>query len=152
MDPYKYKNYIGDVSLHYGGIFIDPSTWHDGYADCLRVTDLDSGCGFDGAVLVEKITVYGLDDKKMIDTARGCCGTEYLRGDGNNRKLQVIYDMAEYGYCDPDEDYRRPSTFIIQCDPEYPMTYDGWTADVRLAADDNLLAYLEREGWLRDYE
>lgn len=66
--------YSGDCNPEYGGAWFDLSTWTWGYVDCVRVTDLDSGCGFRGAVMIEKITVYGMDDRDRIKEAVRACG------------------------------------------------------------------------------
>ena len=43
--------YSGDVNAYYGGIWIR----HCGdYCDAVEITDLDGGCGFAGAVLIER--------------------------------------------------------------------------------------------------
>ena len=66
--------YTGDVNLEYGGTFyqIDPQEWEWGYCTAVRVTDIDSAIGFDGAVMVEHITV--LTDKAKWADALDCCG------------------------------------------------------------------------------
>lgn len=66
--------YQGDVSLEYGGTFIDLSTFADGYCDAVVVTDIDSGCGFRGASMIEHVVICGTDDSKRIREAIDSCG------------------------------------------------------------------------------
>jgi hypothetical protein len=49
--------FSGDVNLEHGGEFIDLSTWAYGYCSAVRITDLDSACGFTGAVMIEHLVI-----------------------------------------------------------------------------------------------
>src|SRR5262245_401697 len=64
----------GDVNLEYGGTFIDLDTFADGYCDAVVVTDLDSACGFTGAMLIEHVVINGTTDAKRISEAVRSCG------------------------------------------------------------------------------
>lgn len=156
-----YKHYIGDINLKYGGFFADLDNWCWVYADVLRVTDLDSGCGFRGAVMVERLTALGWDSKYKVKQALSYYGYDKIPSainDANSRKMLIIDAMLSYGYYDPNEawdNYRRGYTLIIQTDSDEdyaPMEYDGWRADVRLEENQDLLEYLESEGYLQDFE
>ena len=133
------------MNLEYGGAFIDLSTWDDGYCSAVRVTDLDSGCGFTGAVMIEHIVINGTDDKERIRHAMHSCG---YGSDYNHRpdsvspeehKLNVRHAIADalmsYGYFDPDDSwdgYQSHHTEILQLEEDGPMKFDGWRADKRL--------------------
>lgn len=150
--------YSGDINLDYGGIFIDLDTFMDGYCTAVRVTDLDSGCGFAGAVMIEHIVINGTTDGKCIAESLRFCGPdiddtilttlEALPHDPLS--LGMLYDhlqdknytipeiqhllaesLASYGHYDPDDSwdsYRE----IVQCEPDGPMTFYGWQVDKRL--------------------
>jgi hypothetical protein len=128
--------YTGDVSLEYGGAFIDLSTFDDGYCSAVRVTDLDSGCGFTGAVLIEHIVVNGTDDDKRISEALKCCGYYGIdKLDDDTRKRVIAESLMQYGFTDPDDcwdGYRSHHSETLQLDPDGPMQFDGWKADKRL--------------------
>lgn len=150
--------FTGDVSLQYGGLFVsnDDYEWANGYCHAVRVTDLDGGCGFTGAVLVEKVVVNGVDcRKRKREAIRSGVGMEqvgkicWCNGRVNREvyRLLVADALASYGYTDPDEDYVTPYSVVIQ---EYPegegaMTFDGWKADYRLPEGEDLRQHVEAE-------
>ncbi len=150
----------GDVNLEYGGSFIDLSTWQDGYCAAVRVTDLGSGCGFAGAVLIEHVTILGVDDperiRKALVACGGCSGRKRPeRTTPNEWKQCVRHEIADallfYGYSDPDDgwdSYRSHHTEVVQCENDGPMKFDGWKADKRLRGND--LAGYVRAAHLRD--
>jgi hypothetical protein len=148
-----YRYYVGDVNLEYGGFFVNLDNWRYCYADVLRVTDLDSGCGFTGAVLVERLTVFGWDDREKVKNALRCCGWDRIPGTAaESRKLALVDALLSYGYYDPDS-YSPRLVIQTDSDADYaPMTFDGWTAEVRLSEAEDLLEYLESEGLLSDFE
>ena len=146
--------YTGDVSLEYGGTFIDLSTWSDGYCSAVRVTDLDSGCGFTGAVLIEHVTINGTDDPERIRKAIKCIGGLSARnwhaiGNRDTIKQNLRFAIADallsYGHYDPNDswnNYRSHYSETVQLEPDGPMEFDGWKADKRLHGSD-LRAYVE---------
>jgi len=154
MDVYKeYKNYSGDVNLEYGGLFVNLDDWKYEYSNCLRVTDLDSGCGFDGAVMVEHITVFGWDDKTQVENAKACYGWDKIPGNtSDSRKLAIIESMQAYGYYDTVNDFMGEHRWIIQTDSDYAMEFDGWKADHLLPDNLSLLEFIEQQGWLSEFE
>src|SRR5215813_10748031 len=85
--------YMGDANIVYGGAYLNlKDDYENGYVSAVRVTDLDSGYGFDGAILIEKITILGIDDQSRIKSAMDCNGLTWddLRGiDENSRKLAI---------------------------------------------------------------
>ena len=144
-------DYIGDVNLEYGGLFINLDDWQYGYANCLQITDLDSGCGFTGAVMVSPITV--IIEPDQIIAANKCCGGVFGR-DSKSRKMSVVYNLASYGAYDPGNNPYEPANAIIQCDPnrEYaPMEFDGWVADVGLTDKQDLYTFLLDNGFLSEF-
>jgi hypothetical protein len=126
--------YSGDVNLVYGGLFLklNLDDWNNGYLDAVRVDDLASGCGFDGAVLVERITVLrrnGKDGKRALD----CCGQLHRAKEWTKRtRAQLIAWFAEclvaYGHYDPADDYDGNS-FTFQLERDQPTKFDGWQAE-----------------------
>ncbi len=141
-------NYQGDASLEYGGSYIDLSTWDDGYCDAVQVTDLDSGCGFTGAVMVEHKVICGIGDKRRMDEALRSCGCLPCRGWGKEAIRHMIAEsLLSYGHCDPDDswdNYVSHHTEVLQLEADGPMVFDGWKADKRLHNTD-LKAYVESQ-------
>lgn len=130
-------SYNGDGNLKYGGTFIDLSSFMDGYCNAVRVTDLDSACGFRGAVLIEHVVINGTTDKERIKKALWSCGPSFA--DGNWTREDVRHAIADalcsYGHCDPDDfwdNLRSHHTEVVQCEPDGPMMFDGWKADKRI--------------------
>jgi hypothetical protein len=149
-----FENYTGDINLEYGGLFVDLSTFSDGYAEVLQVTDLDSGCGFDGAVMVERLTaLFGRGFSKQVKAALRTYGDFFPAGvTGKARKSWIVESCVAYGLYDPVEDYTGPHRWVIQCDPDGPKSFDGWTADIVLDEDQDLFGYLLDKGFLSEFE
>ena len=128
--------YNGDVNLEYGGSFIDLSTWEHGYCSAVRVTDLDSGCGFTGAVMIEHIVINGTTEPTRIRQALRCCGPDSFRGFSKEAARHAIAEsLMSYGYSDPDDSWDNYQSFhreVLQLEPDGPMSFDGWKADKRL--------------------
>ncbi len=133
----------GDVNLEYGGSFIDLSTWHWGYCSAVRVTDLDSGCGFTGAVMIEHVVINGTDDSKRIRQAMDSYGSYYGNRHSSidptrhkeNLRLVIAESLMSYGYSDQDDGwdgYGSHHTEILQLESDGPMVFDGWKADKRI--------------------
>ena len=129
-------DYCGDVNLCYGGVFVKLDGWDYGYCSAVRVTDLDSGCGFQGAVLIEHVTANGTDNPERIRKALRSCGPDSFRGMTKDQSRRFIAEaLISYGYCDPDDSwdgYRSHHTEVVQCEVDGPMEFDGWKADKRL--------------------
>jgi hypothetical protein len=150
-----FKHYIGDVNLEYGGLFINLDDWKYGYAEGLRVVDLDSACGFDGAVMVERITI-NKTKKADIICALKCVGQSPKDLGKIKKEYRVeclIYALETYGLgVDIESDpYHGDQRWIIQTDPQGPMQYDGWKADVKLHGG-RLIDYLYRKLYFQDFE
>lgn len=137
--------YTGDVNLEYGGAFIDLTTWGDGYCSAVRVTDLDSGCGFRGAVLIEHVVILGTTEPERLRRAMRSCGCSARGMDKRSARLMLAEALMCYGHVDPDDGwdgYRSHHTEVVQLEPDGPMVYDGWKADKRLRGGD-LRGYVE---------
>ena len=93
--------FIGDVNLEYGGTFYDLSEWDNGYVNCVRVTDLDSACGFTGAVLIEKVVAIVNPD--YFDESLSCCGWTLADVDleTESGRLMMAEALVGYGHYDP---------------------------------------------------
>ncbi len=137
--------YSGDANLEYGGTFIDLSDWRWGYASFVKVTDLASACGFEGAILIEHGTTCGLDDAERVRRAVKSCGCS-ARGfnvglkNGAKAKQAIRHMIADamisYGHCDYDRQE------VVQLLDDGPMVYDGWAVDKRLHNCD-LMGYVK---------
>lgn len=136
-------HYVGDINIEYGGTYFDLSEWENGYVDALRVTDLDSGCGFEGAVLIEKIVIL-VDNDKANQQACECCG--WIKTDidtsTENGKLQLADAVMSYGRFDPANEYYEPQNEVVQTQSDGPMEFDGWKATKRVLSE-NLKGYIE---------
>ncbi len=138
--------FIGDVSLEYGGTFynMDPNNLKYGYCFAVRVTDLASGCGYYGAVLVERITICGLDDKNRISSALECCGwlDESSDIEFSRAILYAADSLMNYGFYDPENnaDYS-PAMETLQLESDGADHFDGWTAD-RYQTNGDLRGYI----------
>ena len=144
----KEYTYAGDGDLAAGGIFIDLSTYTDGYCDAVKVTDLDSGCGFTGGILIEHLVII-TDNKDQTLKALGCCDQtpkDIMQISGyKNKRMAITECLANYGYYDNNDawnGYATPSTEILQGNSDGEMEYDGWKADKRVL-DNNLAGYVK---------
>lgn len=136
-------HYSGDVNPEYGGIWINLDNWEYGYAEAVKVTDLDSGAGFTGAVEVEHIVIHGMDDRERTKSALRYYGIENFRGFTKEMsRLAIAEALASYGDYEQDRDGGSPFQEVLQLEPDGPMVYDGWKADKRLR-DPDLKAYVE---------
>lgn len=120
--------YIGDVNIEYGGTWYDMSTFNRGYVDAVRVTDLDSATGFDGAIMVEDVTVSGTLDKKRVKEALATCGMDvhsdaWHKMSTEGKRVMIADSLLWYGYCDTE-----PAQ-VLQPDRTQPDKFDGWQAE-----------------------
>lgn len=157
--------YNGDVSLESGGVFIDISTWDWEYAEAVRVEDLGSAIGFDGAVLIEHVTINCLKDAEKIRAAVAGCGDyrwclEREQADGkrgrsgdpartkNALRLMIAEALLQYGHYDPDDRTYGPDnvpaseTIQTDSDTNAPMDFDGWRASKRLQPWEDIFTYV----------
>lgn len=135
--------YVGDINIEYGGTFFNLSDdWKNGYVSAVRVTDLDSSCGFDGAVLIEKITIL-LDSEEQNAQACSSCGFDYkgLNLWDQNDRLRLADSLMWYGRFDPANEYCEPQYEVVQTQSDGPMSFDGWKATKRVLSD-NLEGYV----------
>jgi len=128
--------YIGDINLEYGGIYIDISDWKDGYANAVEICDLDSGCGFTGAVYIRALTLLKPKTPEMLKSVLSCVGEE----NENPSPLDLAYASFSYGYYDADE---YPPTETIQLESDGDMDFDGWKANFKADEKFNLRDYVE---------
>lgn len=139
--------YHGDENVEYGGLFVkcDYSDFKYGYLECIRVTDLDSACGFTNAVLIEAITV--VKDRKRLRKAVESCGItpaqsrQAYRTGGRKAYMMLCADaLASYGHYDPSQQPAyvwgdRPHIEIILTKPG-KMKFEGWKASKVVQAKD----------------
>ena len=149
--------YMGDVNLEYGGLFVKLPEDGDDWIEVCEVVDLDSATGADGLVLIERKTVYGIFDKDKIESTLQCCGETVKSFRGMSKTaimIELAYTFNSYGYVDQDDgwaNYRMPSYLCI-VGQDYggnKQSWDGWKVDreetVRLHKQYNgeLKAYVE---------
>jgi len=146
MTSTRHWVYSGDGNLEYGGLFVDLSTFDEGYCNAVRVTDLNSACGFRGAVLIEHVVIHGTKDAQRIRQALRCCGMSRFRGMSKEAMRHAIADaLCSYGYCDPDDSWDNYASYhseVVQMEANGPMRFDGWRADKRLRGT-TLEAYVQ---------
>ena len=141
-------HYNGDINVEYGGSWVNLDNWEHDYCECVRVTDLDSGCGATGMVMIEHVVIL-LNKDKWID-ALNCCGLsvgELLAMDSDSRKLCLADCLLSYGFYDPDESwngYSRHWCEVIQTEQNEPLNQEGFKATKRVYCD-NLRGYIESE-------
>src|SRR5437899_5917099 len=118
----KYQ-YIGDANIKYGGTFFDLSEWENGYVDAVRVIDLNNNCGFDGAILIERITI--IINPKYFDESAKSCGFKVADVDLNteNGRLQMADAIMSYGHYDPANEYYQPENEVIQTQEDGTMSF-----------------------------
>lgn len=121
--------YCGDGSAEHGGIWVK----HEGdYASFVEITDLDSACGFTGAVMIEKGStgLYGQglrDNIKRIKQALDCYGVSVADLGVMKREERhacIWRALAAYGIKDIEEH----ETEILQLEPGEEMEFESWTA------------------------
>lgn len=129
--------YLGDGNAAYGGLWI---RHYGDYCDAIEITDLDSACGFTGAVMIERRSA-GLrrslaDNRERIKHALETCGwtirdmPEVARTKEAKRAL-IWEALIRYGYGDTD------TLETLQLEPDGPMqSRDGWKADRRQTGGD----------------
>jgi len=137
--------YSGDVNVEYGGQWIDLDDWEYGYAKCVRVTDLDNGCGAVGMVAIEHVTI--LLDKGKWEESLHACGlsvADILNMVPEIRQHALAECLLQYGHYDPDDawdGYARHWTEIIQTEQDEPMEWEGLRAEKRVYTE-NLEGYI----------
>lgn len=138
--------YSGDINPEYGGIWFkhDPQDWKWGYMECVRVTDLDSGCGFTGAVLIERITVIRPRDRQEWRNVMACCDLTIKDIAGHPER--VAEACVSYGLYDPANCWPQADSETLQLESDGPMVFDGWKADRRQTKGD-LEGYIKAK-WL----
>ena len=137
--------YSGDINLEYGGFFYNMENWEEnGYADAVRVTDLDSACGFTGGVLIERVTVLRPDTPEEMKSCLETCGWE---NEKITREMEIEACLS-YGKYDPAFDMFSPTNETVTTDPD-SWEYDGWKAEKHVDCAD-LLGYVHAE-WFSDF-
>ena len=132
--------YIGDVNLSYGGLYISLDDWRHHYANLTRITDL-SDAGFDGAVMVEQGSLY-FGKPESIRSALKCTGGIYGL-ETSDRKVSIISALVWYHGFDVER------SIIIQTDEDGKMSFDGWKADIKLTSGETLVDWIgENLHWI----
>ena len=144
MSQNKNWNYRGDVNISNGGMFIRIDE-REKYAEVVRITDLDSACGFTGAVMIEHLTAFDFSNPKKLENVSNSCGIPLTYSAVMNDFESIVEGFIEYGYFDKDEswdNYREPYIEIVQTIQGEPKVFDGWIA-TKTVLEDNLKGYIE---------
>jgi len=119
-------HYTGDINLQYGGMFLDLEEfkrWGD-FCPVLKVTDLDSACGFESAVLIERGSIYIPENVEKRESALSCIGIE--KGESyTDLQLIVAFDAYHGIECDS-----FAGEIILILDKEADSEFEGWKADL----------------------
>ena len=166
--PNDFKHYIGDCNLEYGGLFVNLEDFRDGYAECLRITDLDSACGFNNTVMVERITVL-FDTAERVKDALACCGLTFedlRKMPIESRKMAIVDACASYGHYDLVSDYGGDHRWIVKTWDAWDKStsFDGWQATnmigyykkttkngIEYSCHQDIMSWLYYNGMLVDY-
>lgn len=135
VDYYGNKDwrYSGDMNAEHGGLWIrDCGT----YADAVEITDLDSACGFRGAVLIERHSIYYghklAESKRRLRSALSCVGMKLSDLVGlprDKRRFELWRALHAYGYRDSD------TLDILQLEPDGPLKFESWEARKQTGGD-----------------
>lgn len=141
VDRWEYR---GDVNLEHGGTWFNLTDFDNGYVEAVTVDDLDSGAGARGMVLVRKIAII-LDNPEINAQAIESCLWWHPGIKPEPSPIETAEAVMHYGHYDVMQSYARGEySEIIQLDPDYPMTCEGWTASKRMTRDE-LLAHIESD-------
>lgn len=131
--------YSGDMNIEYGGLFYSLDDFSDGYASAVRVTDLDSSCGFTGGIMIECGSINIPDDMAERQSALDCCGQDVKPGDDGYQRI-LIESLEAYAGIEVTRDYGGDHRETLTTDPD-SWQYDGWQASKHVESAD-LLGYL----------
>ena len=147
--------YRGDVNIEHGGYYAELSTWKDlDYCEIIRIADLDSGCGFTGAIMVEELSL-SMPNVPNLKSALDCCGyslsdcgqmvQDCLGGEFHIKSyegaLLIIDALLAYGYYD-NQSY---GDEIIVIGEDNEMSFEGLEASSRLDYGTDLRELIENE-------
>lgn len=132
--------YSGDVNPEYGGLFVDVSTWSQGWVGLTQITDL-SNCNADWIVQVDQ----GSLSIPRIETIRDAikCSGRVFGQTSKDRQMSIVESLVWYMGFDVSR------TIRIQTNQDSPMTINGIKADIRLSDRESLLDWLVvNQGWI----
>jgi hypothetical protein len=139
--------YIGDIDLKYGGLFISTANKQWGYATVIEVIDLESAIGAEGLILIEEHTVITDDPENSARAWKSCGDDRTLLKDVPF--IQLVEVLNGYGFYDTEK------SIVLVTDNYFgdKASWEGWQIDreesVKLAKqyNHNLRAYITAE-WL----
>ena len=150
MDLSEYRNYLGDVNIEYGGAFFDMSDLEYGYVECLRIVDLDSACGLDESVLVERVTII-MDDPKATAAALAFCGQDLDSVDPEYRDLVRAECLLSYGHYDVVSDMSGTHRWILQNAGNDVDARNEFSAEYHEIEDLDVFAWLQENSMLDQF-
>ena len=155
-----FENYMGDMSLEFGGWFFDLSDIRHGYANVLAAEDLDSAAGVDWTYLVERRTVLllkGKQFKRAVDSGIGWGAYKNIPA-GESRLIAAIDACMSYGQYDVVQDYNGTHRWIVCIPPDLDDApereeLESWEGEVHLLPPDSDLGeWLLDQGLLNNFE
>jgi hypothetical protein len=129
-------------SLIDGGLWVKEEGW--GSALVLEVTDLDSGVGAAGMVLVEvrRVGFYSPSLRENVQRLRsalecyGTTGKDLREMDRRSARQEIWRSMAGYGYGDTHD------MSVLRVDESCPEVSEGWEAMETVDGEDGLKQWL----------
>ena len=151
-----FEHYMGDVNLEYGGYFYDPSDLQYGYANALRITDLDNAAGVNNVVMIERVSICMMNGRQ-VKSALNCCDASLYKQQkpGLDRLLYAMDACMCSGLYDLVSDYSGLHTWIvcIAWDSDDIPDLSGWDEEiVVLAASQDLGEWMLDQGMLSEFE
>lgn len=120
--------YTGDMNIEYGGMWVDLSTFSEGWVSVIKVTPLNGAIGWEGAYMIEKGTIPL--QAKNRESALSCCS--YTEEDVKDNPILVVEAFDAYGGVEVDY-----GVSTIQTLKDGEMSFDNWEAN-ELVETDNL--------------
>lgn len=135
--------YTGDIDIKQGGMFLNIAEfkkWGD-FCPVIKITDLDSACGFEGGILIQSGSIYcPIEDQEKLKSALECC-CYVMTSEGLNTGREVLKPDSEFYWILIAECFDAyhgieldiGGEVILQIDPDSPMeSREGWVASERV--------------------
>lgn len=129
----KKLTYFGDGNIAYGGYFVNLDTWDDGFADVVRVTDMDGAAGVKDVLLIEHLVIYtgSLEDKRDKTLRLAISGTGLGYNDVMDmpelqKKHHIVDALLTYGAYDLDDawlNYQQSSSEYVYYGKDRDSSY-----------------------------
>lgn len=109
----------------HGDLWLDLSDFEKfgDFMGCVKITDLDSAIGFEGAYLIERGSIYIPEDPAKRKAALECCGWE------NEKEITPIMLAEAFDAYWGVERQSWAGEISIQTIKGGNMSFEGWTVD-----------------------